>query len=63
MMNRFSMLLLVAAIGCTQGETPDVVPVPDPTANISTDPASTEVALQLPDDTATSIEFYCPGMT
>jgi hypothetical protein len=61
MLNRFSLLLLVAAIGCTQGGSPDAVP--DVTTDISTEPASTEVALQLPDDTATSIEFYCPGMT
>ena len=61
MLNRFSLLLLVAAIGCTQGGTPDAVP--DVNSDTSTAPASTEVALQLPDDTATSIEFYCPGMT
>ena len=58
------MLLLAAAIGCTQGGAPDSVP--DSTADISTEPASTEVAdagMELPDASATTIEFYCPGMT
>lgn len=55
------MLLLAAAIGCTQGSAPDAVP--DSTTDISTEPASTEVAMELPDDSATSIEFFCPGMT
>lgn len=55
------MLLLAAAIGCTQGSAPDAVP--ESTTDITTEPASTEVAMELPDDSATAIEFYCPGMT
>ncbi len=57
----FPMLLLAAAIGCTQGSAPDAVP--ESTTDISTKPASTEVAMELPDASATTIEFYCPGMT
>ena len=56
------MLLLAAAIGCTQGSgQPDAVP--ESTTDISTAPASTEVAMELPDESATKIEFFCPGMT
>lgn len=42
------MLLLAAAIGCTQGGAPDSMP------DISTE--STDAALD-------QVEFYCPGMT
>lgn len=56
------MLLLAAAIGCTQGSgQPDAVP--ESTTDISTAPSSTEVAMELPDESATKIEFFCPGMT
>jgi len=58
------MLLLAAAIGCTQGSAPDAVP--DSATDISSEPASSdvaEVAMELPDASATKIEFYCPGMT
>jgi hypothetical protein len=55
------MLLLVAAIGCTQGGAPDSVP--DSTTDISSEPASTEVAMELPDASATMIQFYCSRMT
>ena len=60
MLKRFSLLLLAAAIGCTQAGSPD--PVPDVTVG---SPSSTpaEVTMELPDDTATVISFYCPGMT
>ena len=44
----FPMLLLAAAIGCTQGGAPDSMP------DISTE--STDAALD-------QVEFYCPGMT
>jgi hypothetical protein len=60
----FPMLLLAAAIGCTQGSAPDSVP--ESTTDISTEPASTEVAdsgMELPDASATTVEFFCPGMT
>jgi hypothetical protein len=55
------MLLLAAAIGCTQGSAPDAVP--DSTTDISSEPASSEVAMELPDASATTVEFFCPGMT
>ena len=55
------MLLLAAAIGCTQGSAPDAVP--DSTTDISSEPASTEVGMELPDASATTVEFFCPGMT
>lgn len=55
------MLLLAAAIGCTQGGSPDSVP--EGTTDISSEPASTEVAMELPDASATKVEFFCPGMT
>lgn len=55
------MLLLAAAIGCSQGGAPDSVP--ESTTDISTEPASTEVAMELPDASATKVEFFCPGMT
>lgn len=60
------MLLLAAAIGCTQGSGSAPDAVPDSTTDVSTEPASTEVAevgMELPDDSATTIEFFCPGMT
>lgn len=57
----FPMLLLAAAIGCTQGGAPDSVS--DSTTDISSEPASTEVAMELPDASATTVEFFCPGMT
>jgi hypothetical protein len=57
----FPMLLLAAAIGCTQGAAPNSSP--DSTTDISTEPGSTEVAMQLPDASATTVEFFCPGMT
>jgi len=56
------MLLLAAAIGCTQGGAPSDA-VPESTTDISTEPASTEVAMELPDASATKVEFFCPGMT
>ena len=56
------MLLLAAAIGCTQGGAPSDA-VPESTTDISTEPASTEVAMELPDASATKVEFYCSGMT
>ena len=59
------MLLLAAAIGCTQGSAPTDA-VPESTTDISTAPASTEVAdsgMELPDASATKIEFYCKNMT
>ena len=55
------MLLLAAAIGCTQGGAPNSSP--DSTTDISTEPGSTEVAMELPDASATTVEFFCPGMT
>ena len=58
------MLLLAAAIGCTQGSAPDAVP--ESTTDITTEPASTEVGevgMELPDASATKIEFYCKSMT
>jgi len=55
------MLLLAAAIGCTQGGAP--ASAPGSTTDISTEPVSTEVAMELPDASATTIEFFCPGMT
>jgi len=58
------MFLLAAAIGCSQGNAPDAVP--ESTTDISTTPASTEVAevgMELPGESATKIEFFCPGMT
>jgi hypothetical protein len=64
MMKYLPILLLAAAIGCTQGSAPDAVP--DSTTDITTEPASTEVAdsgMQLPDASATTVEFFCPGMT
>lgn len=49
------MLLLAAAIGCTQGSgQPDAVP--ESTTDISTVPTELEAALD-------QVEFYCPGMT
>lgn len=57
------MLLLAAAIGCTQGSGSAPDTVPESTTDITTEPASTEVAMELPDDSATTIEFFCPGMT
>ncbi len=56
------MLLLAAAIGCTQGSAPPDA-VPEGTTDTTTESASTEVAMELPDASATTIEFYCPGMT
>ncbi len=58
------MLLLAAAIGCSQGSSPDAVP--ESTTDISAVPTSMEVAdsgMELPGKSATIIEFYCPGMT
>ena len=59
MLKRFSLLLLAAAIGCTQAGSPD--PAPEATVGTTTEP--TEITLELPDPSATTIEFYCPGMT
>jgi len=56
----FPMLLLAAAIGCTQGAPNSA---PDSTTDISTEPGSTQVAMELPDASATTVEFFCPGMT
>ncbi|MGZ0169835.1 MAG: hypothetical protein ACKVHE_09780 [Planctomycetales bacterium] len=61
MLKYLPMLLLAAAIGCTQGSAPDAVP--DSTTDITTEPASSEVAMELPDASATTVEFFCPGMT
>ena len=55
------MLLLAAAIGCTQESAPDTVP--DSTTGLTSEPGSTEVAMELPAPSATTIQFYCPGMT
>lgn len=63
MLKYLPMLLLTATIGCSQGSGPASVPDTTTTAEITTGPASTEVAMELPDETATKIEFYCPGMT
>lgn len=60
MLKRVSLLLLVAAIGCTQAGSPDSVPE----VTVGSPPSTpTEVTLELPDETATVISFYCPGMT
>lgn len=59
MLKRSSLLLLVAAIGCTQAENPE----PAPEATVGTTTAPTETSMELPDPSATTIEFYCPGMT
>ncbi|NQV25980.1 MAG: hypothetical protein HQ518_16595 [Rhodopirellula sp.] len=61
MLKRFSLLLLAAALGCTQAGSPDAVP--EGSVDITTEPTSTEVAMELPDASATTIQFYCPGMT
>jgi len=62
MLKRFSLFLLVAAIGCTQAGSPD--PVPEGTVGSTTEPAeTTETTIDLPDESATVVRFYCPGMT
>jgi hypothetical protein len=61
MLKYLPLLLLAAVIGCTQGSAPDAVP--ESTTGITTEPASTEVAMELPDASATTVQFYCPGMT
>lgn len=58
MRKRFPVLLLTAAIGCSQGGAP--APVPGDSTEIS---ASTEASIPLPDPSATVIQFFCPGMT
>jgi hypothetical protein len=58
------MFVLAVAIGCSQGSAPDAVT--ESTTDLSTVPASTEVAevgMELPGESATKIEFFCPGMT
>lgn len=59
MLKKTSILLLVAAIGCTQAGNPD----PAPEATVGTTDTPTETTMELPDPSATTIEFYCPGMT
>lgn len=61
MLKYLPMLLLAAAIGCTQGSAPDAVP--DSMTDFTTEPPSTEVATELPDASATTIEFHCKEMT
>ena len=62
MQKRLPLILLAAAIGCTQAGGPD--PVPDVTAETSeTSSPAAEASLQLPDASATLVQFYSPGMT
>lgn len=63
MLKYFPMLLLAAAIGCTQGSDPAPVPVASAITDTTTTEPTVEETLDLPDETATTIEFYCPGMT
>lgn len=59
MLKRFPFMLLAAVIGCTQAGNPETTP--DATVGTTTAPVESSVAL--PDPSATTIEFYCPGMT
>jgi len=60
MRKRFPVILLAAAIGCTQGEVPESAPEGTVQANGSPDIAA---SMSLPDPSATVVQFYCPGMT